>query len=132
MEPPRIYRPRDRDRPAPEDRDLAAELNAEQAAAAAHGDGPLLVIAGAGTGKTRTLVHRVAHLIDRGVRPDRILLLTFTRRAAHEMLARAERLVGGASARVHGGTFHATGHRLLRQYGPTAGLARDFSVLDEG
>ncbi|MDQ3949646.1 MAG: ATP-dependent helicase, partial [Gemmatimonadota bacterium] len=129
---PRIYRPRDRDRPAPDRRDLAAELNPEQAAAAEHGDGPLLIIAGAGTGKTRTLVHRVAHLIDRGVRPDRILLLTFTRRAAHEMLSRAERLVGAASARVHGGTFHATGHRLLRQFGPAAGLPRDFSVLDEG
>jgi DNA helicase-2/ATP-dependent DNA helicase PcrA len=129
---PRIYRPRERDRPASDRRDLATELNPEQAAAAEHGDGPLLIIAGAGTGKTRTLVHRVAHLIERGVRPDRILLLTFTRRAAHEMLSRAERLVGGASARVHGGTFHATGHRLLRQFGPAAGLPRDFSVLDEG
>jgi DNA helicase-2/ATP-dependent DNA helicase PcrA len=129
---PRIYRPRDRDRPLPDRRDLAAELNAEQAAAAEHGDGPLLIIAGAGTGKTRTLVHRVAHLIERGVRPDRILLLTFTRRAAHEMLSRAERLVGAASGRVHGGTFHATGHRLLRQFGPAAGLSRDFTVLDEG
>ncbi len=129
---PRIYRPRERDRPPPDDQALTAELNREQAAAAAHADGPLLIIAGAGTGKTRTLVHRVAHLIGRGVRPDRILLLTFTRRAAHEMLSRAERLVGTASARVHGGTFHATGHRLLRQFGPAAGLARDFSVLDEG
>ncbi|MFN2566191.1 MAG: ATP-dependent helicase [Gemmatimonadaceae bacterium] len=129
---PRIYRPRDHDRPAPTDRDLVAELNPEQVAAATRGDGPLLIIAGAGTGKTRTLVHRVAHLIDRGVRPDRILLLTFTRRAAHEMLSRAERLVGTSSARVHGGTFHATGHRLLRQFGPAAGLPRDFTVLDEG
>ena len=129
---PRIYRPRERDRPPPDDQALTAELNSEQAAAAAHADGPLLIIAGAGTGKTRTLVHRVAHLIGRGVRPDRVLLLTFTRRAAHEMLSRAERLVGTASARVHGGTFHATGHRLLRQFGPAAGLARDFSVLDEG
>jgi DNA helicase-2/ATP-dependent DNA helicase PcrA len=111
--------------------DLAAELNREQAAAATHGDGPLLIIAGAGTGKTRTLVHRVAHLIGRGVRPDRILLLTFTRRAAQEMLGRAERLVGAASARVHGGTFHATAHRLLRHYGPAAGLPRDFTILDQ-
>ncbi|HJU64917.1 MAG TPA: ATP-dependent helicase, partial [Gemmatimonadaceae bacterium] len=108
------------------------ELNREQAAAATHGDGPLLIIAGAGTGKTRTLVHRVAHLIGRGVRPDRILLLTFTRRAAQEMLGRAERLVGGASSRVHGGTFHATAHRLLRHYGPAAGLPRDFTILDQG
>src|ERR671939_526606 len=129
---PRIYRPRDRDRPAPDEPDLAAELNEQQAAAAAHGDGPLLIIAGAGTGKTRTLVHRVAQLIDRGVRPDRILLLTFTRRAAEEMLSRAERLVGSASARVHGGTFHATGHRLLRAYGERAGLSRDFTIMDAG
>src|SRR5919109_1912166 len=129
---PRIYRPRDRGRPMPDDRDLVAELNAEQAAAAAHGDGPLLIIAGAGTGKTRTLVHRVAHLIDRGVSPERILLLTFTRRAAQEMLSRAERLVGTASSRVHGGTFHATGHRLLRQFGKAAGLPTGFSIMDQG
>src|ERR1041384_722176 len=111
---------------------LTNALNPEQASAATFGDGPLLIIAGAGTGKTRTLIYRVAHLIDRGVPPERILLLTFTRRAAHEMLSRAERLVGSASARVQGGTFHATGHRLLRQYGPAAGLARDFSIMDQG
>jgi DNA helicase II / ATP-dependent DNA helicase PcrA len=128
---PRIYPARQRvvDPPA---RDFASELNAEQAAAATHADGPLLIIAGAGTGKTRTLVYRVAHLIDRGIAPERILLLTFTRRAAHEMLSRAERLVGSASARVQGGTFHATGHRLLRQFGPEAGLPRDFSIMDQG
>src|SRR5262245_45040844 len=113
-------------------RDLAAELNHEQAAAATHGAGPLLVIAGAGTGKTRTLVYRVAHLLEQGVPPERILLLTFTRRAAHELLSRAERLVGSTSTRVHGGTFHATGHRLLRQFGPEAGLPRDFSIMDQG
>src|SRR5947207_9132108 len=101
-------------------RDFAAELNADQRAAAFHAEGPLLIIAGAGTGKTRTLVYRVAHLLDRGVSPDRILLLTFTRRAAHEMLSRAERLVGSSSARVQGGTFHATGHGLLRRFGPEA------------
>ena len=112
--------------------DLAAELNPEQAAAATHGTGPLLIIAGAGTGKTRTLVYRVAHLIATGVRPERILLLTFTRRAAQEMLGRAERLVGSAGTRVHGGTFHATGHRLLRSYGELAGLPKDFSIMDQG
>jgi DNA helicase-2/ATP-dependent DNA helicase PcrA len=112
-------------------RDLASELNPEQAAAATHGDGPLLIIAGAGTGKTRTLVYRVAHLIERGVRPDRILLLTFTRRAAQEMLARAEKLVGANSRKVHGGTFHATAHRLLRRFGPSAGLAKDFTIMDQ-
>jgi DNA helicase-2/ATP-dependent DNA helicase PcrA len=105
-------------------------LNAAQAAAAAHGDGPLLIVAGAGSGKTRTLVHRVAALVDRGVRPERILLLTFTRRAAQEMLDRAERLAGGAARRVQGGTFHGTAHRILRKYGPAAGLPRDFSIMD--
>jgi len=111
---------------------IAASLNPEQAAAVTHGDGPLLVIAGAGTGKTRTLIHRVAHLIARGVPAERLLLLTFTRRAAQEMLSRAERLVGAASARVQGGTFHSTGHRLLRQFGPAAGLPADFSIMDQG
>ena len=128
---PLVYPARERTTAA-SPRDVTAELNAEQAAAATHGEGPLLVIAGAGTGKTRALVYRVAHLIDRGVPPERILLLTFTRRAAHEMLSRAERLVGSASTRVQGGTFHATGHRLLRQFGPEAGLPRDFSIMDQG
>ena len=128
---PLVYPTRQREI-APTQRDFASELNAEQARAATHGNGPLLIIAGAGTGKTRTLVYRVAHLIDHGVAPERILLLTFTRRAAHEMLSRAERLVGSASTRVQGGTFHATGHRLLRQFGPEAGLARDFSIMDQG
>jgi DNA helicase-2/ATP-dependent DNA helicase PcrA len=124
---PLVYPPRERSVDVTP-RDFTAELNREQAAAATHASGPLLVIAGAGTGKTRTLVYRVAHLIERGVPPERILLLTFTRRAAHEMLSRAERLVGSASTRVQGGTFHATGHRLLRQFGPEAGLARSFSI----
>ena len=113
-------------------RDFASELNPQQAAAATHADGPLLIIAGAGTGKTRTLVYRVAHLIERGVAAERILLLTFTRRAAQEMLSRAERLVGSNSKRVHGGTFHATAHRLLRRYGPAAGLPKDFTIMDQG
>jgi DNA helicase II / ATP-dependent DNA helicase PcrA len=113
-------------------RDLTSELNAEQAAAATFGAGPLLIIAGAGTGKTRTLIYRLAHLIEAGVRPERILLLTFTRRAAHEMLARAERLVGGACRGVNGGTFHATGHRLLRRFGAAAGVPSDFTIMDQG
>jgi DNA helicase-2/ATP-dependent DNA helicase PcrA len=113
-------------------RDLASELNPEQAAAATFANGPLLIIAGAGTGKTRTLIYRVAHLIEAGVKPERILLLTFTRRAAQEMLARAERLVGGASRKVAGGTFHATAHRLLRRFGAAAGVANDFSIMDQG
>ncbi len=113
-------------------RDFSAELNVDQLAAATHGDGPLLIVAGAGSGKTRTLVYRVAHLVDRGIRPERILLLTFTRRAAHEMLSRAERLIGSASRNVQGGTFHATAHRLLRRFGPNAGLPKDFTIMDQG
>src|SRR5438132_13290633 len=128
---PRVYPPRERIIPDATPRDFASELNPEQAAAATHGGGPLLIIAGAGTGKTRTLVYRVAHLIERGVQAERILLLTFTRRAAQEMLSRAERLVGGNSKRVHGGTFHATAHRLLRRYGQAAGLAKDFTIMDQ-
>ena len=133
-EVPRVYRPRDRGEPTPpgERRNFDAELNSEQAAAATYGDGPLLVVAGAGTGKTRTLVYRVAHLLANGAQPDRVLLLTFTRRAAQEMLSRAERLVGAVSGRVHGGTFHSTGNRLLRMFGQAAGLPRDFSIMDEG
>ena len=129
---PRLYPPRAREPIARDAPDFAAELNPEQAAAATHGDGPLLVIAGAGTGKTRTLVYRVAHLVSRGVSPDRILLLTFTRRAAQEMLSRAEKLSGSASGRVHGGTFHATAHRLLRRFGAAAGVASDFTIMDQG
>ncbi len=128
----RVYPPRERLQTPGAQRDFTSELNPEQAAAATHGDGPLLIIAGAGTGKTRTLVYRVAHLIERGVPAERILLLTFTRRAAQEMLSRAERLVGSNSKRVHGGTFHATAHRLLRRYGPAAGLAKDFTIMDQG
>lgn len=130
MSDPRLYTHTSEGAPA-SPRDLAAELNPEQAAAATFGDGPLLIIAGAGTGKTRTLVHRVGHLIERGVRPERILLLTFTRRAAQEMLQRGERLVGSPSRQVAGGTFHGTGHRLLRRFGAAAGIAADFTILDQ-
>src|ERR1043165_7924453 len=111
---------------------FANELNPEQLAAATHPGGPLLIIAGAGTGKTRTLIHRVAHLLSTGVQPERILLLTFTRRAAQEMLSRVERLVGTASGRVQGGTYHSTGHRLLRRFGQMAGIPTDFSIMDQG
>ena len=128
----RIYPRREREVQPTSGRDFSAELNPEQLTAATHGDGSLLVIAGAGTGKTRTLIYRVAHLIDRGVRPERILLLTFTRRAAQEMLSRVERLAGTASNQVHGGTFHATGHRLLRRFGQAVGMPEGFSIMDQG
>ena len=131
MGEPRVY-DRATDIDAPVARDFAQELNPEQLAAATFGNGPLLIVAGAGTGKTRTLVYRVAHLIHTGVPPERILLLTFTRRAAQEMLARAVQLVGGTSRQVHGGTFHGTAHRLLRRFGPAAGLPGDFTIMDQG
>ncbi len=111
------------------------DLNPQQRAAVEHGAGPLLVVAGAGTGKTKTLAYRVAYLISQGVDPGRILLLTFTRRAAQEMLERASTIVarGASSAgRVWGGTFHSMAHRLLRLYAPSIGIARDFTVLDQG
>ncbi len=130
---PRLYAPRIRtiEAESAPGRDLAAALNPEQGAAATHGAGPLLIVAGAGTGKTRTLVYRVAHLLDSGTKAERILLLTFTRRAAQEMISRVERLVGSASRAVHGGTFHGTAHRLLRRFGPAAGLAGDFTIMDQ-
>ena len=110
--------------------DWLSELNPQQRAAAMHGEGPLLIIAGAGTGKTKTLAARVACLLERGVPPDRILLLTFTRRAAQEMLRRAEHYTRHSS-HVWGGTFHAVANRLLRQHGHAVGLTPDFTVLDQ-
>ena len=118
---------------------MLVELNAEQLAAAQHGDGPLLIVAGAGTGKTATLAHRVAYLIERGADPRRILLLTFTRRAAAEMLRRVEAVLaarghgtGGASERVWGGTFHAVAARLLRIHARDIGMEPDFTIMDRG
>ncbi|HKE82009.1 MAG TPA: UvrD-helicase domain-containing protein, partial [Solirubrobacteraceae bacterium] len=91
-------------------------LNAEQRAAATHPGGPLLVLAGAGTGKTTTLAARVAWLVNEGAAPERVLLLTFTRRAAREMLARARAYLGRSpngrhAGKVVGGTFHSVAHR---------------------
>ena len=111
--------------------DSLERLNPNQRAAVEHLGGPLLVVAGAGSGKTWTLACRVARLVDRGVPPERILLLTFTRRAAREMLSRAEALTGERSVgRVWGGTFHATANRLLRMHGGALGLSSGFTVLD--
>jgi DNA helicase II / ATP-dependent DNA helicase PcrA len=110
------------------------ELNPQQRSAVVHGDGPLLVVAGAGTGKTKTLAYRVAYLIAGGTPPERILLLTFTRRAAEEMLRRASAIVekgATAAGRVWGGTFHATANRLLRIYARAAGLDAGFTVMDQ-
>lgn len=110
--------------------DYGAVLNPQQYAVVAHGNGPVLVVAGAGTGKTRTLTYRVAYLIENGFAPETLVLLTFTRKAAREMLGRASTLLDGRCDRVRGGTFHALGVTLLRQYGPAIGLPRTFSILD--
>ena len=111
--------------------DFARELNAEQCAAATAGDGPMLVLAAAGTGKTRTLVHRVAYLIERGVPASRIMLLTFTNRAAREMTERAQKLIGSEVGGIWSGTFHSICAKLLRRYGSFLGYKPDFAILDE-
>jgi DNA helicase-2/ATP-dependent DNA helicase PcrA len=107
-----------------------AGLNDEQRAAADHDGGHLLVLAGAGTGKTTTLCARVARLVERGVPHERILLLTFTRRAAREMVERAHAATGGGNRRVLGGTFHSVAHRLVREHAVALGLVPDFALLD--
>jgi len=106
------------------------ELNRSQLAAATAPSGPLLIIAGAGTGKTNTLAHRVAHLIKEGADPSRILLLTFTRRAAEIMTRRAERIVGKKARVGWAGTFHSVANRLLRSHARAVGLEPSFTVLD--
>jgi ATP-dependent DNA helicase UvrD/PcrA len=111
------------------------KLNTRQREAAQAGPDPLLIIAGAGTGKTNTLAHRVAHLILQGVAPERILLLTFTRRAALEMTRRAQRIIGEVSKEVRlpwSGTFHSIANRLIRRNCRRVGLDESFSVLDRG
>ncbi|MEO7412388.1 MAG: ATP-dependent helicase [Opitutaceae bacterium] len=110
--------------------DFRASLNDEQFAAVTAPAGPLLVLAGAGSGKTRTLTYRVAYLLSQGVRPGEILLLTFTNKAAKEMLHRVQDLTGVEPARFWGGTFHGIGHRSLRMYGEAIGLPRTFTILD--
>lgn len=107
-------------------------LDEAQREVARHGREPLVVLAGAGTGKTRALVSRVAALMSRGAAPERILLLTFTRRAAEEMLARAAHLCGGNQRRPWGGTFHAVAHRYVSAHAPALGLPAQFSVLGPG
>ncbi|MBI2540616.1 MAG: ATP-dependent helicase [Deltaproteobacteria bacterium] len=110
--------------------DYRKELNEAQYEAVTAAEGPLLVIAGAGTGKTRTLVFRVAHLVDIGVDPRSILLLTFTRRAAEEMLRRASLLIDNRCAKVSGGTFHSFANTILRHYGRRLELSPAFTIMD--
>ena len=110
--------------------DFRASLNDEQFAAVTAPAGPLLVLAGAGSGKTRTLTYRVAYLLSQGVKPWEILLLTFTNKAAKEMLHRVQELTGVEPGRFWGGTFHSIGHRALRMHGEAIGLPRNFTILD--
>lgn len=109
---------------------FAEDLNESQRAAATAPDGYNLILAGPGSGKTRVITYRVAHLIALGVAPDSILLVTFTRRAAREMVGRLEGLIGPQAARVWAGTFHHIGNRLLRRSAEALGLGPNFTILD--
>ena len=105
-------------------------LNPSQLEAVYFDEGSLLVIAGAGSGKTRTLTYRVARLVEAGVSPDAILLLTFTRRAAQEMLRRATELLDHRCERVAGGTFHSFANAVIRRHGTALGFNASFTILD--
>ncbi len=109
----------------------AEELNPSQYAVVTSGEGPSLVLAGAGSGKTRTLIYRVAYLLEKGVRPEEILLVTFTNKAAQEMRKRIELLLKSETRGLWCGTFHHVGNRILRMYGQAAGLPPDFGILDD-
>lgn len=119
--------------------DFQKELNAEQYEAVANGDGYCLVLAGAGSGKTRTITYRVAYLLEKGVKPENILLLTFTNKAAKEMIERVKNIMGGKltedgrdlTSLIWQGTFHAIANRYLRQYAKKIGYESNFTVLDD-
>jgi DNA helicase-2/ATP-dependent DNA helicase PcrA len=110
--------------------DYARELNEQQHAAVTAPPGPSLVLAGAGAGKTRTLIYRVAYLIEQGIPADRILLLTFTNKAAREMMRRVTDLLGNDLGELWGGTFHSIGQRFLRRHAPLIGYRNNFTILD--
>jgi DNA helicase-2/ATP-dependent DNA helicase PcrA len=111
--------------------DYAKELNQEQLDVVLNGDGPCLVLAGAGSGKTRTVTYRVAYLLEQGIDPSQILLLTFTNKAAREMLQRAETLIGHGLNGLRGGTFHSVANRVLRTYARELGHTPGFTILDQ-
>ncbi|MBT3816853.1 MAG: UvrD-helicase domain-containing protein [Candidatus Magasanikbacteria bacterium] len=106
------------------------ELNPEQLAVVEHGDGPCLVLAGAGSGKTRTITYRVAYLLEQGVKPEEILLVTFTNKAAREMIFRVQQLVGSQLYLPWAGTFHHIAYKMLKKYAPLLGYESNFSILD--
>src|SRR5262245_33988914 len=110
--------------------DYARELNEQQHAAVVAPPGPALVLAGAGAGKTRTLIYRVAYLLEQGIPSDRILLLTFTNKAAREMMRRVTDLLGSDLGELWGGTFHSIGHRFLRRHAELVGYRKNFTILD--
>ncbi|MBC8244234.1 MAG: ATP-dependent helicase, partial [Verrucomicrobia bacterium] len=110
--------------------DYESELNPQQLAAVTATPGPALVLAGAGAGKTRTLTYRVAYLLEQGIPVDRILLLTFTNKAAREMMDRVADLIGGDTAGLWGGTFHSVGHRVLRRHAEAIGYPKSFTIMD--
>lgn len=110
--------------------DFRAELNPQQYEAVVSPPGQALVIAGAGSGKTRTLIYRVAYLLDNGVQPEQILLLTFTNKAAREMLERVQNLLSIETGRLWGGTFHSIGNRILRRHAERLGYRQGFSIMD--
>jgi DNA helicase II / ATP-dependent DNA helicase PcrA len=110
--------------------DYDSLLNSAQRSAVFHENGPALVIAGAGTGKTRTLVYRVARLVESGIDPSEILLLTFTRKASMEMLNRASRTLDERCARVKGGTFHYYCSHILHRYADRIGYPDNFTIID--
>ncbi len=118
--------------PTVPDIDFRSELNDDQYEAVTAEPGPSLVLAGAGSGKTRTLTYRVAFLLHKGVPPGNILLLTFTNKAAREMLHRVEDLTGVEARRFWGGTFHHIGQKILRRHGEAVGLGKNFTILDAG
>ena len=109
---------------------LDEDLNPQQRAVVKAAPGEILVLAGAGTGKTRTLIYRVARLVQLGCPPERLMVVTFTNRAARELVSRVEAVLGIDMRKTAAGTFHHVGHRILRRHAEAVGLSPDFGILD--